>query len=353
MRVVLICDWFLKYAAMQAAGHARAGAEVTLVCREHAEEFGGDDRERMVLLQRARDDGVRVLELPGRVWDPRGLIAVRRELRTFRPDVVHVHDLADPRAFAILPSALRVLTVHDPAPHPGQDAHGKALSRALLNYPYAAWRRWAKLVVLHSEALVARYRPHRGQSVAIVAHGIDVAPEPLPPPSTPAVGFFGRFEPYKGLEVLADAMKRVWTARPEVRLLIAGTGSSEWQLADARIDRVPGYLPEGEVDRFLERMTVMALPYTEASQSGAGSVAVGRGIPLVASRIGGLPDLVLDESYLAEPGDDAGLAAVLLCHLEDGIAVRRRVFSEVAAPRDWEAVGRLTLDAYADALRAS
>jgi hypothetical protein len=42
-----------------------------------------------------------------------------------------------------------------------------------------------------------------------------------------------------------------------------------------------------------------------------------------------------------------------LCHLEDGIAVRRRVFSEVAAPRDWEAVGRLTLDAYADALRAA
>jgi glycosyltransferase involved in cell wall biosynthesis len=223
----------------------------------------------------------------------------------------------------------------------------------VLSYPYAAWRRWAKLVLLHSDALVARYRPHRGQSVAVIAHGIDVAPQPLPPPRTPAVGFFGRFEPYKGLAVLADAMKRVWMARPEVRLLITGTGKSEWELVDPRVDRVRGYLPEADVDQFLERVTVMALPYTEASQSGAGSVALGRGIPLVASRIGGLPELVLDESYLAEPGDDAGLAAVLLKHLDDGIAVRQRVVSELAAPREWGALGRLTLDAYADAMRQS
>jgi glycosyltransferase involved in cell wall biosynthesis len=290
-----------------------------------------------------------VLELSGRLLDPRGLSHLRPKLRRFRPDVIHAHDLADPRSFVIFPPALRVLTVHDPTPHPGQDAHGSAVSRLVLRRPYAAWRRWADMIVLHSESLAARFHPRPEQRVAIIAHGIDVARAPLPLPDSPAIGFLGRLEPYKGLEVLAGAMKRIWEVRPDVRLLFAGSGASSLPLDDPRVERTLGYLPERAVDGFLARSSLIALPYTEASQSGVGSVAVGRGVPVVASRLGALPDLVLDESYLAAPGDDADLARTLLRNLDHDLAVRERVLSEIAAPRSWDAVGRLTLTAYASA----
>jgi phosphatidylinositol alpha-mannosyltransferase len=187
----------------------------------------------------------------------------------------------------------------------------------------------------------------------VIPHGLEVRDEPLPVPPQPVVGFFGRREPYKGLEVLARAMPRVWSARPEVRLRVAGAGGAELPLLDRRVEELTGYLPEAEVERFLASLSLIALPYTEASASGVGSVAAGCGVPVVASRLGALPDLVLDESYLAEPGDDHELAGVLLAHLDDDVDVRRRVLRDVAYPKSWEAVGHLALDEYARALRSS
>jgi glycosyltransferase involved in cell wall biosynthesis len=356
VRVVVVCDWLLKYAAMQAAGLARAGAEVTLLCRDHAHEFGGDQGERATLLELAGQSNVRILELRGRLWDPRAaasLPALRRQLRRFAPHVTHAHEMADPRALAVLPPALRVLTVHDPNPHPGQEVLGRRLSRAVLTYPYQAWRRWAELVVVHSCALARQLHRRRGQAVCVVPHGLEVRDEPFDVPLARAVGFFGRHEPYKGLGVLAGAMPRVWSVRPEVRLRVAGAGASVLPISDSRVDHHRGYLPEREVGPFLAGASLMALPYTQASQSGVGSIAIGSGVPVVASRIGGLPDLVLDESYLAEPGDEQGLAEVLLRHLDDDLAVRRRVISELARPKSWDAVGKLALAEYERALRAS
>lgn len=354
LRVVFVVDWFLKYATKQAAAQARAGAEVTLVCRDHAHEFAGDFGERDAALSEARRSHVEILELPGRFRDPRGLAALprlRRELRRRRPDVVHLHEHNDPRASAILPRALRVMTVHDPTPHPGQERTGSRISQVFLRYPERAWRRWPQLVVLHSDHLVHDFDREPGQVVVVVPHGLDVREEPLAPPTTAAVGFFGRYEPYKGLDVLARAMRRVWEVRPDVRLRMAGQGDTELPLQDARIDRVAGYLPEQEIDRFFAGVSVMALPYTQASQSGAGSLAIGRGVPAVVSRLGGLPDLVLDDSYVAQPGDDARFAEALVAHLDDDESVRRRIIDDVAGPRSWDAVASLTLGEYAHALQ--
>ncbi len=106
MRVALACDWFLKYAAAQAAGLSRAGAEVLLLCRDHAGEFGGDEDERQGALRGARDAGVSVIEAPGRLWDPAAipvLLRRRREITRWRPQIVHVHDRVDPRAIALFP----------------------------------------------------------------------------------------------------------------------------------------------------------------------------------------------------------------------------------------------------------
>jgi glycosyltransferase involved in cell wall biosynthesis len=356
LRVVVSCDFLLKYAALQVTGLARAGAEVTLLCRDHALEFGGDHAERAELLGRVQAAGVRVLELHGRLWDPRGawdLVGLRRELRRRPQDVAHVHDLADPRGMLVLTPKLRALTIHDPRPHPGQDQLGRRLSRMALAYPYESWRRWAQLLVVHSEALAAELRPRLRQLVAVIPHGVEVREQPLPPPAVPAVGFFGRHEPYKGLEVLAAAMGLVWERRPEVRLRIAGSGSVPLPLSDPRVDRVADYLPEDQVEPFLASISLMALPYTQASQSMVGAVAIGAGVPVVASRLGALPELVLDDSYLVDPGDPAALADAFLRHLDDDLAARRRVLRDVAGPVGWEAVGRTALSEYERAIEAT
>ena len=84
VRVALACDWFLKYTCAQAAAMARAGADVLLLCREHAGEFGGDADERRATLEIARDARALVLEAPGRLWDPKAVPALLRIRRADR-----------------------------------------------------------------------------------------------------------------------------------------------------------------------------------------------------------------------------------------------------------------------------
>ena len=52
MRVLIVVNWFLKYATEQAAGLAEAGADVQVVCRDNLEEFAGNEQEWHQCLQR-------------------------------------------------------------------------------------------------------------------------------------------------------------------------------------------------------------------------------------------------------------------------------------------------------------
>ncbi len=350
MRVALACDWFLKYTCAKAAAMARAGAEVTLLCRDHSLEFGGDDDERRATIAIAREAGVLVLEAPGRLWDPKAapaLIRIRRSIARFAPEVVHVHDgSVDPRALALLPRVTTVMTIHDPTVHPGHPEARLLARRWLLESSKRALKARAKALVIHSEHLRPEVQLRPGQRCVVVPHGLDVRDEPLSPPRARAVGFFGRLVPYKGIEVLARAMPRVWETRPEVELRVSGSGPVEVPLVDPRVCLSRGYLPESGVEAFFRDTSLAVLPYTQASQTGAGSVAVGFGVPVVASRLGGLPDLALDDTYLFEAGDDAGLARVILSHIDDDDAVRSRVISEVAQPKSWDATAAALLELY-------
>jgi glycosyltransferase involved in cell wall biosynthesis len=353
VRVVLACDWFLKYAASQSAALARQGAGVVLVCRTHAHEFGGDTREREETLAVARQAGVEVIEIPGRLPDPRAAPAlwrIRNQLARFAADVVHVHEGVDPRVQAVLPRRPTVLTIHDPVLHPGQPV-ATGFKRWLFERAREALRARASVIVVHSERLRADVSLRPGQRCVVIAHGSDVQARPLPPPAERAVGFFGRLAPYKGLEVLGRAMPRVWRVRPDVQLRVAGWGESELPLDDPRVHFERRYLPEAELSSFFSRCSLAVLPYTQATQTGAGSIAVGYGVPVVASVAGGLPELTLDGSYLCAPGDDAGLAAAIIRHIDDGPDVRDQVLARVASPRSWAAVARHSLELYGSLVR--
>jgi glycosyltransferase involved in cell wall biosynthesis len=348
VRVALACDWFLKYTATLSAGLARQGADVVLLCRDHSHEFAGSEGERQATLESVRAAGVSVIEAPGRLWDPRAvpaLLAIRKRLGRFAPDVIHVQEGVDPRALALLPRRPTVITIHDPVPHPGQPAR-PIRKRWLLLGAREAWRARASVIVVHSEYLRGEVPLRRAQRCVAIPHGSGVQARALPPPVQRAVGFFGRLEPYKGLEVLGRAMPRVWEARPDVQLRVVGWGESELPLEDPRVHFERRYLPEAEIATFFARNSLAVLPYTQASQTGTGSLAVGYGVPVVATTTGGLPELALDRSYLCAPGDDAGLARAILGHIDDGAEVRDRVLEQVAAPRSWDAVAARTLELY-------
>jgi 2-deoxystreptamine N-acetyl-D-glucosaminyltransferase/2-deoxystreptamine glucosyltransferase len=97
--------------------------------------------------------------------------------------------------------------------------------------------------------------------------------------------------------------------------VIVGDGSERPRLEEAAREisnvRFAGMVPYGEVPGYLARAKVLVIPSIQEGQSNAAMEAMVRGIPIVASRVGGLPALVRDgeSGFLVPPGDVAGMAA--------------------------------------------
>lgn len=354
MRVLLACEWFVKYTAGLARGLADAGCEVVLLTRDHDLEFGERPGAMREFVAGTLEGRARHVEIGGRVRDPsrlREVWRVRGELRRWAPDVVHIQDsLTHDMRLAVAggyPWRRYALTVHDPAPHPG-DARPSLRIRTVRR----ALRRGADLVFVHSAVLaeeLAAAGDLRG-AFEVVPHGFGEA-EVAPLPERPSLLFFGRITHYKGLDTLLDAMPAVWERLPEVTLTIAGSGEipESEALADRRVELRAEHVPEDAVAGLFAASTCVVLPYRQASQSGVGSEAKQYGRPLIATAVGGLPDLVGEgEGRLVPPEDPEALArAIVEVVGTPGLAARlgERAAASVAGA-GWSRVADLTLAAY-------
>jgi glycosyltransferase involved in cell wall biosynthesis len=166
--------------------------------------------------------------------------------------------------------------------------------------------------------------------------------------------FFGFVRPYKGLAVLIEALPLVLPRVPDLRLLVAG---EFWEPAHQHMARagalgVAGhvsiddrYVPNEEVGAYFAAADLVVLPYLEASQSGVVTQAAAFGLPAVASRVGGLPDSIVDgvTGLLVPPGDAVALAdAIARVLTEPGLSGRLRAGVLEARSRfEWPAAVRL------------
>lgn len=354
-RVLLACEWFVKYTAGLAGGLLDMGCDVTMLTRDHGHEFGGDPAAMREFVATALDGRGTHLELAGRVSDPaalRQLGRLRRRIARWRPDVVHVQEAIsnDPRlVFAAgIPRHPYALTVHDPTPHPGepQAASWRSPGQGLL-------RRRASLVFVHSRVLAAETLGTGGVRgpIEVVPHGFGSPAAPLPPPERPSLLFFGRLTRYKGVDTLLDAMLPIWAAEPDTTLVIAGDGELEPHplLADPRVELRHEHVAEGEVPALFAAATLIVLPYRQASQSGVGSLARQYRRALVVTDVGGLPDLVTPRSGRVVPAEDpeALAAAVVEVIGTPGLAIAMgEAGAAAAAEAGWDRVAAMTLDAY-------
>ncbi|HLI57126.1 MAG TPA: glycosyltransferase [Actinomycetota bacterium] len=196
-----------------------------------------------------------------------------------------------------------------------------------------------------SETLVreAGYTRETDRYLAFSNYAAFLDPAPVPAPAAGDVLFVGALERYKGVDVLLDAWAPVHRAHPDCRLTIAGAGCERLALkAQAAAlglgDAVsfPGTLAPEMVVAALDAACLLVLP---SRSEGLGRVileAHARARPVVASRVGGIPELVEDgvTGLLVAPGNPDDLARALLGLLADpdrraamGAEGRRRVLA--------------------------
>jgi glycosyltransferase involved in cell wall biosynthesis len=211
--------------------------------------------------------------------------------------------------------------------------------------PWLARRvlRGARLVIAVSNDLAERARALGAVNVRVIPNGVEM-PAHVGAEAEPAeVLYAGRLSPEKGVLELLDAAQGL-------NLVVAGDGPLR--------DRVPfarGFVPHDELQRLYARAAVVACPSRREGFGVACLEAMAHGRPVVATRVGGLLDLVVDgETGIVVPPRDAAALRSALERLLADPALRHRLG---AAGRDrarthfsWEKVTDATLAAYAEAV---
>ncbi len=281
----------------------------------------------------------------------------RRRLETLAPDIVHVQWLFRPDLDI---RWLRAVAANRPTVFTAHDLAG------ILTRRRAAWRRVLETVdrvVVHSRRGV-----HELSELGIPEARIMRIPHPVFESAAPVsrggrtgqtLLFFGLIRAYKGVDLLLRALPLVARDRPDVRLVVAGDPlepveplrrlASELGVGE-RIDWRLGFLPDDEVEHVLADASVVVLPYRRrVDASGVLALALGHGVPIVASDVGSLGETVAEfgAGEVVPPEDVEALAAACIRLLGDdgrrdeavrGAARAREALTWEAAAREHEAL---------------
>ena len=249
-----------------------------------------------------------------------------------------------------------LLTVHDATRHPGEDQ---------------GWRRWllrrdigasdAALVLTRSvgASLQANYA-YPADRVSLSAHGhfgdgsVEVDARSLPTNRPVRLLFFGRILPYKGLDLMLEALPILRREFPNLQLEVWGNGNiAPYQSA---IEMVGGvrvenrWIEEAEIPQIFASTDLGVLPYREASQSGVVATAFAVGMPCVATPIPGLCEQISDGATgtIASGYSPAEYAEAVAKVLRDPAFYMRLSQNCIAVTKttlSWETIGETVADA--------
>jgi len=350
-----------------AAALARGGAEVELLTSNFlygpapaAEGF----RVRESFYRRSSDRGLaaparRAFKLAEHIPD---MLRFRRDADA---DVVHYQWLTIPSLDAMLLPSMRprVMTAHYVLP-PRASARQVSAARRVFGAMDA--------VVAHSEHGAGRLREELGldpRRVRVIPHGafdyLTRLPEekPLPPElegaDGPVILFFGLLRPYKGIDVLLEAFRRVEGAE----LWVVGNPRMDVgplrrlaEQAPGRVRFVTRFVEDAEIPSIFRRADVVALPYRDIEQSGVLYTGLAFGKPMVLTDVGGFPELGEQGIARVVPREDQAALAAALEELVKDDAARDQLAATTraaaAGPYSWDAVAHQTLALYEELLES-
>ena len=262
-----------------------------------------------------------------------------KRIKDFNPDVIHLqmmHIWFILLAMPMLRDYRLVLTVHDALLHVGEGAGRKTFRIPQWVHDRGCYL--ARQRIVHTQQVKELLL----QRLSIPSNTVHVVP------LVPCFGgeatehvqedehlilFFGRIWEYKGLEYLIRAEPLITSQVPRAKIVIAGVGEDfaryrRMMVHPEQFIVYNEYISDEKRAELFGRASVAVLPYIEASQSGVILVAYHFKKPVVATTVGGLPEMVDhgQTGYLVPPRDPNALAEAIVLLMQN--EEMRRHFGE-------------------------
>ncbi|HSV64500.1 MAG TPA: glycosyltransferase [Mycobacteriales bacterium] len=341
MRVLWLSPWLRPLSRVHVEALRARGAQALLVTSDRHPESGPRREYELLLEPRPKSPGT---------WP--AFARTLRAARAFRPDVVVVELVWDPRWLAFAALAPVVHLIHDDRPHDATEER-PGWQRRL----FERWSRQAARLVVFSDHVRDSMAAVTGRPLTVVPLTSDLAdrdaPAPVPAGQRHDMVLVGRLGPYKNLPVVLSAWQRHvsgpgWRGD---RLVLYGDGAAPGPLPDqVRWDRRPFSYHEAVPAIAAAKASIVH--YRRASQSGVQVLSMQLGVTPIVSPEGALPQfqppdekpvgvedvggLAAAFDALADPGTAAARGAVAARHYQQHYAARHAaerliaVFAEVA-----------------------
>lgn len=278
---------------------------VTVCYFEHGEDMVSRFQSAGCTVVCLRPDGIRIGGWRGILFLYKGLKSV---LKQYKPDVAHVQYMA-PGAIPIL--LLRLLGVRQilTTAHTAADIYPNLklvhfiqqhCVRAFTCITESAERSFFGSSQLYDKDFSLKKHNHFTIYNALPA-SLPIAQKRTTVNCPMTIGVVSRLESIKGMDLVVPAFAKVKTSHPEVRLLVVGDGSlrgkMEQQVRAAGVSEsveFVGRQPQETLMQYYDQIDVLLMP---SRSEGFGLTAIegmARGCVVVASRAGGLPEVVRD-----------------------------------------------------------
>ena len=307
-------------------------------------------------LTTANKRGIEVIDLPSLVRrisplnDIKAFISIFRFLRRSKPDIVHTHTSKAGILGRLAAWMARVpIIIHTPHGHVFYGHFGRSLSRIFLQMEKLLGRITHHHIALTPEECndYLSLRVAQPNNTSVIHSGVDLQrfskgakqrtekrKELGFSPHSLVVGYVGWLIPIKGVTYLVNAMAKIVEQHPKSLLVLVGKGDDKGEeeiklkeqveragLADKV--RFLGWRPD--VDEIMGCFDIFVLPSLNEGMGRVLVEAMAAGLPIVASRVGGIPDLVKhgENGLLVPPADTSALEKAISALLQDGARRKR------------------------------
>jgi glycosyltransferase involved in cell wall biosynthesis len=259
---------------------------------------------------------------------------IRREIMKVRPDIIHVQGIGKYYSFPILKECSNpvILTVHGIIHQESKSWRGllgkyrgyvgRHLEKNMLNR--------AKYLIAVSPYVKRTIAPMTAGDISVIYNSLDEIFFSINKNEVPnRILFVGGIEERKGLHVLIDAIAAIKQTIPAIKLHIVG-GIRKASYYNDLLDQIvnlglqdsivfKNHLSNSELMQEYSEAALFVLPSKEESLGVVLLEAMATGTPIVASNIGGIPDIIEDgqNGYLVNYGDSQAMASSIIKLLSD------------------------------------